>query len=378
MADDVATLGFAIPTDEVVRSLEDLDKSLKKVGQTGDATKKQIADVGAAAKTSVPSINAATQSIGAATTASSTYERMLVATASANGLLVRGLTSLISPAGIATLAIAGVTGAAGFMWNALADRGAISTVEEALKEEARLLRETKMLLDEKTSAQARANAQSRETTQFQTGQNANDIREKLLKESRTMMSVVGEAVSAGGTPDMGMEATTQGYAKIQLVVDTLQDSIRAGVPAFQSFNTEISKVGSAHPEVARTVSELLKVSQREGGGIDLENANRQLRDMQAALDGTADSATRARIGLASVAEEMLKGMMKDQGAAQAERAAQATLQMVEAYGGTSVETAPPLQQVETEPTEKQSNTPSRRDRQNGGAANVGDQRRQAA
>jgi len=223
---------------------------------------------------------------------------------------------------------------------------ASKTVEQALEEQNRLLKEGKALIDAKTSAEAKAAAQMKGQTQFETQRNLLDLQLKLnkaMEDAARIAERLATTPTGGGMPEMGIAPSgvqalkDPGYAEIKTAVDNLNASIASGQPGLKQFNDELGKVGIAHPELGNTIEKLMVA------GAELENATLKAKAMSDALKGIATDAQLAAVGLGSVAQFQLNNRMAGESAAATERQAQATLKMAQAYPGMSIEVAKTLE-----------------------------------
>jgi hypothetical protein len=243
-----------------------------------------------------------------------------------------------STAGIVT-GVAAIGAAA--VYAAYQFTAASKTVQEALEEENRLLKEGKALIDARTSAEARAALQGRGQTQFEIVRNALDLQLKLnqamqdaadiaARRSTTPMQVPGEM----GEVPTGYAPLKGGLAEIATAMEKLRAAQAAGLPGLKDFNAELGRIGLAHPELAQTVEEMIKLGR---SGFEIEQAALRAKAMADALAGVATNAQLAAVGLGSIAQFKLNNMRAEEAAAATERMAVATLQMAQAYPGMSID-----------------------------------------
>jgi hypothetical protein len=239
--------------------------------------------------------------------------------------------------GIAAIGVAAVYAASQFV-------RASTTVEQALEEQNRLLKEGKVLIDARTSAEARSQLQSKEQTQFEMMRNQLDLQVKLNKASEDALNL---AQRRAGTPtetpgEMGVAPTAfaalkdPGMDKMVAAFDALKASQAAGLPGLKEYNAELAKIGMAHPELAQVVEDMIKLNQ---SGMQLERAALQARAMDDALKGIATNAQMAAVGFGSIAQYNLSKLQLDQAKEATERMAVATLRMAQTYPGMSIEAA---------------------------------------
>jgi len=227
-----------------------------------------------------------------------------------------------------------------------------TTIAEALEEQNRLLKEGKALIDERTSAEARAQLQSKEQTQFETLRNQLDLQIKLNKAMEDMAKIAERRATTptgGGMPEMGIAPSgvaplrDPGYDQIAAAIQRLQAAQAAGMPGLKEFNSELGKIGLAHPELALIVQDMIKAGE---AGMQLEFAALRAKAMSDALAGIAKDAQLAAVGLGSIAQFKLNNRMAEEARDATERQAKAVLQMAEAYPGMSIEVAKQLNALE--------------------------------
>lgn len=226
---------------------------------------------------------------------------------------------------------------------------ASTTIEQALEEQNRLLKEGKALLDARTSAEARAQLQSKEQTQFETLRNELDLRIKLnaaMKEAADLAASRAGTPTGGGMPEMGVAPsgvgpykTAPGYDQIIAAYDKLKAATDAGLPGLREYNAELARIGLAYPELALVVAQMVKAGE---AGMELERAAQRAKAMSDALKGIATDAQMAAVGLKSLAQFRMGNLQEDEGKESAERYAQAILRIRDNWGGVSIEAAKTL------------------------------------
>jgi len=243
--------------------------------------------------------------------------------------------------GIGAIGIAAVYAASQFV-------RASTTIEEALENQNRLLKEGKALIDARTSAEARAQLQSKEQTQFETMRNLLDLQNKLnkaMEDAAKLAASRATTPTGGGMPEMGIAPSgfaplkDPGLDKITDAFVRLNAARDAGLPGLKEFNAELSKIGLAHPELAQIVEDMIQAGR---AGMDLEVATMRAKAMSDALAGVATNAQLAAVGLGSIAQFQVNNLQAEQAKDATERQAVAVLQMAEAYPGMSIEVAKQL------------------------------------
>jgi hypothetical protein len=265
---------------------------------------------------------------------------------------------LMSTGGIVTAVLA-IGGAA--IYAASQFVRASTTVEEALKEQNRLLKEGKALIDERTSAEARAQLQSRDQTELETKRNLIDLEIKLkqaMEETAKLAASRATTPTGGGMPEMGEGPTgfaplkDPGLDKITDAFLRLNEAREAGLPGLKEFNAELSRIARAHPELEQVAVDLINAGR---AGMDLEFATMKARAMSDALKGIATDAQMAAVGLGSLAQFQLNNLQAQEAAAATERMARATMEIVNAYPGITAETAKSLANLTTQMTTQEEN-----------------------
>lgn len=256
-------------------------------------------------------------------------------------------TFLKSTGGIATAVLA-IGGAA--LYAASQFARASTTIEQALEEQNRLLKEGKALLDQRTSLEARAQLQSKEQTQFETLRNQLDLQVKLnqaMEEaaniSRRRATRPTEVPGEMGVAPTGFAALSDpGLDKMTAAFQALKEAQAAGLPGLKQYNAELAKIGLAHPELALIVQDMIKAGEE---GLKLEFAAQRAKAMSDALAGIATNAQLAAVGLGSVAQFQVNNQQAKEAAEATERQAQATLRLAQIYPGVTIETAKQLEQL---------------------------------
>lgn len=215
---------------------------------------------------------------------------------------------------------------------------ASTTIEEALKEQNRLLKEGKELVDARTSAEARAQLQPKDLTQFEIARNLLDLQLKLKLAREDAERRVSRPTQVPG--EMGEAPTgVTGVKEFASAFDALKAAQEAGLPALKEFIAEVGKIGQARPDLANAAEDIIKMAR---AGIELEQAETRLRAISDALKGIATDAQLAAVGLGSVAQFQLNNRMAEEAKVATERQAQAVLQMAQTYSGMSIEVAKQL------------------------------------
>jgi hypothetical protein len=226
---------------------------------------------------------------------------------------------------------------------------ASTTIEEALENQNRLLKEGKALLDARTSTEARAQLQSKEQTQFETLQNQLDLQMKLNQAMEDAANISRRRATRptevpnemGVAPTAFAALSDPGLDKMTAAFVALKEAQAAGLPGLKEYNAELAKIGLAHPELALIVQDMIKAGE---AGLQLENAAQRAKAMADALAGIATNAQMAAVGLGSIAQFQVNNLQAEQAAAATERQAVATMQLAQTYPGISVEVAKQLAQ----------------------------------
>jgi len=232
--------------------------------------------------------------------------------------------------GIAAIGAVAVYAAAQFV-------RASTTVEQALENQNRLLKEGKALIDQRTSAEARAQLNPRDLTEFEIKRNLLDLQRKLNEEARGALIRTAPRPNIGGDirgEFAGEAPLTPGMEKIIDATDKLKAAQAAGLPGMKEYNAELGRIGTAHPELAKTVDKMIELGRT---GIELENAEMRLRAISDAMAGVATNAQLAAVGLGSIAQFKLTNLQGKEAAEATERQAVATLRIAQLYPGMSIE-----------------------------------------
>jgi hypothetical protein len=198
-----------------------------------------------------------------------------------------------------------------------------TTIEEALKEQKRLLNETKTAIDDLIAAQIKL--QSKQLTQFELIRNELDLRNKL-KEAMTDAVEMAPKIAPTLFPgEMGAvpPEMAAGYEKIATAVERLNAAREAGQPGMVAFADELGRIGREEPALAKVIEKMVQAGQ-------------QGRDVEAAW-------LKVRAALQSAAQVELTNLRTKEAAEATERQAQATLKMAQAYPGMTIETAKTLE-----------------------------------
>ena len=243
---------------------------------------------------------------------------------------------LKSTTGIVTAVLA-IGGAA--LYAAYQFTRASTTVEQALENQNRLLKEGKALIDQRTSAEARAQLNPKDLTEFELKRNLLDVQRKLNEEARSALisnaprNISGDIVRgeiAGEAP------LTPGMNKMIDAADKLRAAQAANLPGMKEYNAELARIATVHPELAKTADKMIELGRT---GIELENAAMRLKAISDALKGVATDAQLAAVGLGSIAQHQLNDRQANEARDATERMAQATLRMAQTYSGMSIEGA---------------------------------------
>jgi len=246
---------------------------------------------------------------------------------------------LATPAGIVT-GIAAIGTAA--VYAATQFVRASTTIEQALENQNRLLKEGKALIDQRTSLEARAQLNPRDLTEYELKRNLLDVQRKLNEETRAALIRTAPRPNIAGDirgEFAGEAPLTPGMDKIIDATVKLKAAQAAGLPGMKEYNAELGRIATAHPELAKTVDNMIELGRT---GIELENAEMRLRAISDALKGIATDAQMAAVGLGSVAQFKLNNLQADQARDATERQAKAVLEMAQAYPGMSIEVAKQL------------------------------------
>jgi len=247
-----------------------------------------------------------------------------------------GKVFLTSTVGIVT-GIAAVGAAAAYA--AVQFLKASTTIEQALENENRLLKEGKALIDARTSAEARAQLNPKDLTEYEIKRNLLDVQRKLNEEAKNALIRTAPRPNIAGDirgEFAGEAPLTPGMDKVLDATVKLKEAQAAGLPGMKEYNAELARIATAHPELAKTVDKMIELGRT---GIELENAEMRLRAISDAAKGVATDAQMAAVGFGSLAQKQLSDRQAKETAAATERQAKATLQMAAAYPGMSIEGA---------------------------------------
>ena len=103
----------------------------------------------------------------------------------------------------------------------------------------------------------------------------------------------------GEAPTAFMSRSAPGMDKMTAAFVALKEAQAAGLPGLKQYNSELAKIGMAHPELALVVQDMIKAGE---AGLQLEFAAQRAKAMSDALAGIATNAQMAAVGLGSVAQ----------------------------------------------------------------------------
>jgi Prophage tail length tape measure protein len=237
-----------------------------------------------------------------------------------------------TPAGIATgiLAIGAAAAYAAYQFTRSS-----TTVEQALENSNRLLKEGKALIDARTSLEARSQLQPKLLTEFEITRNLLDLQRKLNKEREDAERSVSTPTEVPGEMGFAPTAVT-GLKEYKSAFDAMTAARDAGLPGLKEYINELGKIGTANPALATSVEKMIALART---GVELEQAEMRLRAIADAMKGVATNAQLAAVGLGSVAQFKLNNRMAEEARDATERQAIATLKIAAAYPGMAVSTA---------------------------------------
>lgn len=334
---DIANLGIQVDSKQVKTATDDLNKLT-------EASKKTEQAVGGVGK----SAQAAEAPFKATATATAGLFEQLTRSNTAAAVFSGVMKGVIGSATLWGAAASAAASAADFMWTKIVNSTASKSFDDLLKEQNTLLKTSRDLILRRADAQVES-----DVTFFRNMRTRIQLEEKLASMAKDSLSRVSRPTAVGmpeigmpsgfmpGTGETGGITALPGMEKLAGAVEKFNASIRAGRPDVIAFRAEISAIGRTAPELQPAIDKFLELTDKMAEGAVAAN---KAAAMEKALKGIATSADLAAAGIRmSAAELALLNIQLPNAAAQAERAAEALITLMQSHGTTSESVARTLE-----------------------------------
>lgn len=220
------------------------------------------------------------------------------------GVLEKGFTSLLSPVNLVAAGLAAVAVVAVTAYATMRDNG--RSVEQTLENQVKLIQQVKDGYDSAAEASKRLSEADRNVALVKATQQVRELDRAVEKAAQSLQDALTS--QPGRIFDVDLIATGMDeQLRNQLVVAErfkafdgpimkFVDGLRSGRPDVDAFRTSVAALAQANPALTKLADELLSASDK------LRDLFKNRDDGQALIDvlnGVADAATRARLGLSA-------------------------------------------------------------------------------